>query len=49
MKLTIEDIKNQNLILFECISGSKAYNLATKNSDTDIRGVFYLPKKNFMV
>ena len=47
MKLTIEDIKNQNLILFECISGSKAYNLATKNSDTDIRGVFYLPKKEF--
>ena len=47
MKLTIEDLKNQNLILFECISGSKAYNLATKNSDTDIRGVFYLPKKEF--
>lgn len=47
MKLTIEDLKNKNLILFECISGSKAYNLATKNSDTDIRGVFYLPKKEF--
>lgn len=47
MKLTIEDLKSQNLILFECISGSKAYNLATKNSDTDIRGVFYLPKNEF--
>ncbi|MGV0921682.1 DNA polymerase beta superfamily protein [Empedobacter falsenii] len=47
MKLTIEDLKSQNLILFECISGSKAYNLNTKNSDTDIRGVFYLPKNEF--
>ncbi|MGV0752201.1 DNA polymerase beta superfamily protein [Empedobacter brevis] len=47
MKLMIEDLKSQNLILFECISASKAYNLATKNSDTDIRGVFYLPKNEF--
>lgn len=47
MKLTIDDLKNKNLILFECISGSKAYNLATENSDTDIRGVFYLPKNMF--
>lgn len=45
--LTIEILKKENLILFECISGSKAYNLATENSDTDIRGVFYLPKNNF--
>lgn len=28
----------------ECISGSKAYNLDTASSDTDIKGVFYLPK-----
>lgn len=47
MKLTIEDLKSQHLILLECISGSKAYNLATKNSDTDIRGIFYLPKTEF--
>lgn len=45
MKLTIEDLKNKNLILFECISGSKAYNLDTEKSDTDIRGMFYLPKE----
>lgn len=45
MKLTIEDLKNKNLILFECISGSKAYNLYTEKSDTDIRGIFYLPKE----
>ncbi len=45
--LTIDFLKKNNLILFECISGSKAYGLATKNSDTDIRGVFYLPKNRF--
>ena len=42
--LTIDDLKNNNLILLECISGSRAYGLDTKNSDTDIKGVFYLPK-----
>ena len=47
MKLTIETLKSNNLILFECISGSKAHNLATEKSDTDIRGVFYLPKEHF--
>lgn len=47
MKLTIEYLKKHNLILFECISGSRAYNLATQNSDTDIRGIFYLPKELF--
>lgn len=45
--LTIDFLKKNNLILFECISGSRAYGLATKNSDTDIRGVFYLPKNMF--
>lgn len=42
--LTIDDLKTQNLILLECISGSKAYGLDTPTSDTDIKGVFYLPK-----
>lgn len=45
--LTIDFLKENNLILFECISGSRAYGLATENSDTDIRGVFYLPKNMF--
>ena len=45
--LTIDFLKKHNLILFECISGSRAYGLATENSDTDIRGVFYLPKDMF--
>ena len=47
MKLTIKDLKEKHLILLECISGSKAYNLDTANSDTDIRGVYYLPKNHF--
>ncbi len=45
--MTIEAIKEQDLLLLECISGSRAYGLATKDSDTDIKGVFYLPKNRF--
>jgi len=45
--MTIDYIKNNNLLLFECISGSNAYGLNTPESDTDIRGVFYLPKDKF--
>lgn len=44
---TIEELKNSGNIIFECISGSRAYGLATPNSDTDIRGVFILPKEEF--
>lgn len=45
--ITIDFLKKNNLILFEAISGSKAFGLATEKSDTDIRGVFYLPKEQF--
>ncbi len=45
--MTIDDLKKNNLILLECISGSRAYGLETKDSDTDIKGVFYLPKQTF--
>lgn len=45
MKLTIEDIKPY--LLFESISGSRSHNLATETSDTDIKGIFYLPKDLF--
>lgn len=44
---TIEDLKASGNIIFECISGSRAYGLATASSDTDIRGVFILPKENY--
>lgn len=45
--LTLEDLHTQNLILLEAVSGSRAYGLATPDSDTDIKGVFYLPKSMF--
>jgi len=45
--MTIDELKQNNLILFECISGSKAFGLNTPSSDTDIKGVFYLPKNQF--
>lgn len=45
--MTIQHLRTQNLLLFEVISGSKSFGLATPTSDTDIKGVFYLPKEQF--
>jgi len=45
--MTIEELKEKGLIILECISGSRAYGLDTPSSDTDIKGVFLLPKKDF--
>ncbi len=45
--MTIAELKDKGLLLFECISGSRAYGLDTAQSDTDIKGVFYLPKEQF--
>lgn len=45
--MTIATLKEQNLILLECISGSKAYGTNLPHSDTDIKGVFYMPKAHF--
>ena len=42
--MTIEDLRKQGLIILECVSGSRAYGLETPSSDTDIKGVFILPK-----
>jgi predicted nucleotidyltransferase len=46
-KLTIDWIKNNGLLIFEVISGSKSYGLDTATSDTDVKGVFVLPKNMF--
>ena len=46
-KIDIEYLRANELILLECISGSRAYNLDIASSDTDIKGVFYLPKERF--
>jgi len=45
--MTIEFLKQHDLLLFECISGSKAYGLDLPTSDTDIKGVFVLPADKF--
>ncbi|WP_316839204.1 DNA polymerase beta superfamily protein [Pedobacter gandavensis] len=45
--MTIKEIKDRGLLLFECISGSRAYGLATLKSDTDLKGVFYLPRSEY--
>lgn len=45
--MTLEELRNSGHIIFECISGSRAYGLNTPTSDTDIRGVFVLPRENY--
>ena len=46
--MTFEQVhNNQQVLLLQCISGSKAYGLDTPQSDTDIRGVFILDKKEY--
>jgi len=42
--LSIDWVKQNRLLVFEAITGSKAYGLDTAQSDTDIRGIFILPK-----
>jgi predicted nucleotidyltransferase len=46
--MTFEQVHdNRQVLLLQCISGSKAYGLDTPQSDTDIKGVFTLPKHDF--
>ena len=46
-KLTIDWIKDNGLLVFEVITGSRSHGLDTPTSDTDIKGVFVLPKNMF--
>lgn len=45
--LSLQDLYDKHLILFEAVSGSRAYGLATPQSDWDIKGVFYLPPEHY--
>ncbi|GAB3634488.1 hypothetical protein GCM10027422_00780 [Hymenobacter arcticus] len=45
--MTIADLRQQHLILFEAVSGSRAYGTNLPHSDTDLKGVFILPEKAF--
>lgn len=38
-------ISEPHHLLLKCISGSRAYNLHTPSSDTDIKGIFVLPQR----
>jgi predicted nucleotidyltransferase len=42
--MTIQELEDRQLIIYKCISGSKAYGLDLPESDTDIRGVFLIPQ-----
>lgn len=43
--MTIEYLRKNNFIIFECISGSRSYGLELSHSDTDIKGVFIYPQE----
>lgn len=45
--MTIAELKQKDIIVYECLSGSHAYGLATPGSDVDIKGVFVLPQDDF--
>ena len=45
--ITIEELRQRDLIIYECLSGSHAYGLSTPDSDVDIKGVFILPEDEF--
>ncbi len=45
--LTTDSIKKNGWLIFEVVSGSKSYGLDNELSDTDIKGVFVLPKESF--
>ncbi len=46
--MTLQQLQRDNkYLLLKCISGSQAYGLALPHSDTDIKGVFVLPKEEF--
>jgi predicted nucleotidyltransferase len=45
--MNLTELRQSNQLLFESISGSRAYGLDLPGSDTDYRGVFILSKKQF--
>jgi uncharacterized protein len=47
--MTLEQLHSDpSHLILKCISGSQAYGLALPHSDTDIKGVFVLPKQEFL-
>ena len=46
--MTLEELYAKDIIVFECLSGSHAYGLATPESDVDVKGVFILPEEEYL-
>ena len=44
--MTIQELRDRNLIVLECISGSRSYGLDLPGSDIDIKGVYVLPEED---
>lgn len=42
--MTTADLPEQHLILFEAVSGSRAYGTHLLHPDTDLKSVFVLPQ-----
>lgn len=40
-------VRSPESLLFECVTGSRAYGTDTPESDTDLRGVFVMPRRAF--
>ncbi|AIZ65448.1 nucleotidyltransferase (plasmid) [Hymenobacter sp. DG25B] len=45
--MDIAYLRRHNLILLEAVSGSRAYGTDLPHSDTDLKGVFILPERDF--
>jgi uncharacterized protein len=45
--MDVEYLREKRLIIFECVVGSVLYGLDTPDSDTDVKGVFILPKEAY--
>lgn len=46
--MTIQDLKDKNLIIFHAIVGSQSYGIATPTSDTDTKGVYIQPIEDIL-
>lgn len=45
--MNLQELRQSGQLLLESISGSRAYGLALPSSDTDYKGVFVMPKRQF--
>lgn len=46
-RLNLDQVRSRDLLLFECLTGSRAYGTDTPQSDFDLRGVFIAPRSLF--